>query len=586
MEKLNMFKPRFLINKGLSSHKESFVRIFIVYFIIFIFIQALFIWIFSSVINNVKQEHWNQEKLLLQKSTSMLDTDIDLMNGYSDDLTQTSSFYRLSQFQDSDSPYFLYTAMQAKNALSKNMFFSHNFALGNFFVYFWNTDYILSVNQFESADLFYNGIRLYPKGKQEIWKDAIQTDKVHAFTHISDLLDDKNDEYYYAVNLSQLSYKKVPATVVFSFELDQLRSNFSNLLGNGSHIIVLDENNQPLLDLKEDGVEDLHYPLDALLDETVQTCCIDDEAYHVIQMHSTSMNWTFVLIQPQNLSSHEILMYQRLSYLILILSVFFGLFIITYLIKYNLKPIVALDNQLQTIQGDKEKLQLFIDKRNPTLCRTYIREIMRGLIVGHDEMETARDSLELNNAQFQYYVLYTIAYNNSNEAYNKNDFETAVVNELYKEFSCNNRLYFFSPEERTYALLLPFTIDKELFIRKIHDKLAKVNQSLLQNSAIWIFGGLSNRCCDLFSVWSGYQQARTASQFVKNGNVISVYKQGDKEPSKYFYPPEFAHQLTYFISKNNEDQIRQLFVILNKENFISRTLSTQMITFLIKRLHQ
>ena len=578
-----MKKPNILINReNFNSHREAFIKILLVYSVIFILMQALFIWTFSSTIKNIKTEFWNQEEILFQKSVSIIDTDIKLMNAYCRDLAQSSSFYRLSQFKDSEATNFYYTAMKAKNSLSTNIYTAGTLPIKHFFAYFWNTDYVLSNNRFDSSNLFYNGIQSYPEEKQLLWEETIKNKETTTnLINVNDLLDSERDEFYYIVNMNKISYKKIPASVVFSIELDQIKENFTSLLLPNCEIIVIDENNNFLFNLNNGEDKFDEKDISNFIENAKSEIKADNQKYNIIKIKSSGLKWSFYLIQPTTLCEKQIIKYQTISYIVIFLSTFLGILLILYLISISMKPLLTLDIQLQTVQGDKDKLESFINDRTPILCKTYIRELMRGLIIHTDELKTARDFLNLNDPSLKYIVLYSIAYNNSNKTYNKNDFDNEVVNELYKEFSCNNRLYFFSPEERTYALLLPFTKDENIFREEIINKLKKVNNNLLINSSIWIYGGISNSCTKLKRIWTIYQQARTASQFVGSNEIFSNYFIRDIESTTYYYPIEIAEQLSYHISKNNIQQIKEIFILINQENFVNRNLKSDMVAFLL-----
>ena len=578
-----MIKNKFFFTReGFNTHKESLLKILLINSIIFVLMQALFIWTLSSTLGNIKKEFWNQEGKIFQKSVSIIDTDINLMNAYCKDLAQSSAFYRLTQFEDSNANNFYYSAMKVKNSLSTNIYTAGDLPIKHFFAYLWNTDYVLSNNRFDSSSLFYNGIQSYPDGYQKEWEQTLKDDSIiYSFYDVDKLTNSNNEEFYYAVNMNKISYKKMPATIVFSISLDEVKNKFSSLLQDGCEIVILNKDNYPILNLKANENKTINYSLSQLINSSDDEIKIDNTKYHINNISSESLKWKFILIQPASLAKQQIVTYQKISYIIIAITALLGILLIIYLIGISLQPLMTLDTQLQTVQGDKDKLETFINDRTPILYKTYVREIMRGLIVRGEELRTARDFLNLNNPAIRYLVLYVIAYNNSNETYNKNDFDNAIVNELYKEFSLNNKLYFFSPDERAYALLLPFTNDEEEYKKEVENKLILANKNLLNDSAIWIFGGIGGTCDKLKRVWTIYQQARTAAQLVKSGKIFNTYTISEKEFEQYYYPTEVAEQLTYFITKSNEHQVKELFELINRENFTNRRLSSEMVAYLI-----
>jgi hypothetical protein len=51
----------FFTREGFNTHKESLLKILLINSIIFVLMQALFIWTLSSTLGNIKKEFWNQE---------------------------------------------------------------------------------------------------------------------------------------------------------------------------------------------------------------------------------------------------------------------------------------------------------------------------------------------------------------------------------------------------------------------------------------------------------------------------------------------------------------------------------------------
>jgi len=64
---------------------------------------------------------------------------------------------------------------------------------------------------------------------------------------------------------------------------------------------------------------------------------------------------------------------------------------------------------------------------------------------------------------------------------------------------------------------------------------------------------------------------------VKSGKIFNTYTISKKEFEQYYDPTKGTEQLTYFITKSNEHQEKELFELINRENFTNRRLSSKMV---------
>ncbi len=167
--------------------------------------------------------------------------------------------------------------MKVKNNLSTNIYTAGDLPIKHFFAYLWNTNYVLSNNRFNSYSLFYNGIQSYPDGYQKKWEQTLKDDSIiYSFYDVDKLTNFINEKFYYAVNMNKISYKKMPATIVFSISLDKIKNKFSSLLQNGSEIVILNKDNYPILNLKANENETINYSLSQLINSNESEITIDN----------------------------------------------------------------------------------------------------------------------------------------------------------------------------------------------------------------------------------------------------------------------------------------------------------------------
>ncbi|MEG0688860.1 MAG: hypothetical protein RR466_09235, partial [Hungatella sp.] len=123
----------------------------------------------------------------------------------------------------------------------------------------------------------------------------------------------------------------------------------------------------------------------------------------------------------------------------------------------------------------QQELLELAKQQEPLLRTSYVRQIMKGTIASPEELEYVKDYRSLNDdSDLKYMVLYCNVYLNKYEVSTgvsaivgiaPNDYDIMVKDALVQFFG--KPLYLFSPQERTYAILL--SSKKEASDESIYD---------------------------------------------------------------------------------------------------------------------
>ncbi len=551
----------------------------------------LIVYIYTSDIRNSQEEFWMQNKSVLQSSINLIDSDILIMDTFCRQLSQNSNFMRLAKMADNSDNTFYITAYKVKSNLASYFITSTLLPGDKYFIFLRNSNYILSINQFESAELYYNGIRNFSPVSYDSWirlmKEDFSSGSMYRMADYSDLT--KND-YMYILDANALTYKTIEATVGFEVNSEKLRHAFGGLyLEDSAYLLVTDAGDQQMF-LLSDGMEcSPNGPLLTSLSYEDNFSYFDQNNanMHVTHLTSSTNGWKYYLVQPESIAlAHN--NYRYLSIVLLIIGLLTGLGLIILLVRRITKPVYQLDGRLKEAITDNEQLQEEIEHQKPLVRSSYIRQLLLGNINTPDEMDYIRDYLQLSEEHLYFNVLYMVVYNNENTELENTDSETAaalpqLMQDAFTEYlsAPGTDIYLYSPAERIYAVLLAFTEESSGDIIKLQEKALKLHDYLLDAHGIWLFSGLGRQCDSLANVWEAYQQASDAASYTAKNYIFLPYEIIQKDSSVFYYPSELSTKLVHFITSGNKDQVTALFGLIHQENMEERSLPVNMMKFLL-----
>lgn len=581
-----------------NSHTKLSIRFTLSYSVFFCIILILAFCVHTVDTGNTQADFWYQNRAAFDNSVTLLDNDFMIIEIYCRQLAQDSTFLSLAKARDVDASDFLLNGFYFKSEISASLTSYPGMPVSSYFIYLRNTGYVASINSFNSDTLYYSD--LYPSGVPDFdtWKSYIYADNGSGAMYFipGNAASGSNDTYLYLINLDALSHKDIPVTAGFYLNYQKLKDVFSGIsLENGGCVLAADQNNMPVFyftgsETDRIAFSDTEYA--SLLDELPGLSYVNDIAslsfagsgVHVTQCYSERSGWTYYLIQPDDLC---ITPYGRLFTAIFVLAVLFGLFVVFLLVKNSMRPIVELDRELQETITDRNQLQEVVNTAKPIIYDTYLRQLMYESVSMPDELEYIRSFLHLEDPKLSYYVMYGIVY--ENDLVTGDSPETpmniSAINDLMRGalaeyFSWNHTLYFFSPKERTYVILLPFEGDSDEMLISMQEKVLKLHSFLLDEYSLWFFTGIGLPC-PFSNIWESFQQAKDAAGYTSKHYIFLPYEMLKKDSHAYYYPAEFSSRLIHLITTGSTVQVIELFSLIHQENIEERSLPLQLLRFLL-----
>lgn len=566
------------------------IRFAITYSVFLLIILLLMVHLHRVSTTRSEEDFWNQDQSTFESAVSLLDNNFTTMDSITRQLSMNTKLYHLATMKSTDDNDFYLSGLTMKQSLASYMYSYNELPFSTYFVYLRNSGYIISVNTFNSEQLYYIRNYLSSGANFNEWHDLLNNNltKDSALYPLSDfMLPESGNAYLYVLNMDVLTYKDIPATVAFHINEQTLRKIFSGVsLGDTGYIIAVDAQDQPVFSLSEDKNTSSEKDLNTLTESVLSlsyddnnTCVHNDT--HIMRIASKTNDWTFYLVQPESIYPSD---YQFIFLLILFAAIIGGLIMIFILVRNNMRPILHLDDQLQeTLHANTQLIEEAAAIR-PVLYDNYLRQLMSGVITTPDELSFIQNYLHLEDPSLHYYVLYGVTYENDpaadtfpNENTSTESSESMkdiIAGLLARYFSYENNLYLCSPKKHIYAVLIPFSGTADEILITLQEKALKFHSELLEEYSIWFFAGIG-LSCSFTNIWESYQQAKDAAGYTSKNYIFLPYEMLKKDSHVYYYPAEFSTRLIRSITGGNKSQVIEIFNLIHQENIEERSLPFQ-----------
>mgnify|MGYP000148124876 CR=1 FL=1 len=271
-----------------------------------------------------------------------------------------------------------------------------------------------------------------------------------------------------------------------------------------------------------------------------------------------------------------------------LLALLTGGCLVYYFSRRNVRPIIELGQELQTAVEVQKNLQEVVDSQRPIICTSYVRQLLSGTATSEDEVTYMENYLGIADSSY-YNVLYIVYYNNFGDnteitlpggVESMEELEKIIESALENFFG--TPLFYFSPSDRTYSVLLHCSEEegKDLIL-KINNCILRLHDYLLDTYDIWLFAGIGRNTDSLMNVWECYQQASEAVSYTTKNYIFFPYEFIKKDSNVFYYPPEISTKLIHFISTGNTPQVLEMFNLIHQENIEERTLPVNLLKYLL-----
>lgn len=287
----------------------------------------------------------------------------------------------------------------------------------------------------------------------------------------------------------------------------------------------------------------------------------------------------------------------------ILVTLLIGGALIYHFSRRNVRPILELGEELQAANEVSQQLQEVVDNQRPIICTSYVRQLLTGTVTTQNEAAYMEQYLGLPASSY-YNVLSVIYYNNYSESTLESDSAASspstngvrspelvqsrtpeelkgiIENALVNFF--DDPIYFFSPAERTYTVLIHCKPSEEQNLTmRVSNQILRLHNYLLDTYDIWLFAGMGRTTDSLINTWECYQQAQEAANYTTKNYVFFPYEFIKKDSNVFYYPPEISTKLIHFVTTGNTAQVLELFGLIHQENIEERSLPINLLKYLL-----
>ena len=592
-----MFKSDF------NKNRKYLLRFVTSYSILLIFILTMGLFLYQYGIADAKKSLVKQNTSMLENAVDKMDVTIRQLSTLTIQLANNSTILSLVDIDDTTDPNFYEYCLDVIDYLKNFTPTETMLPIYDYYIYLPKVDYLLSSTMLTDTRLYYKYTKGFNMEYYDSWKESL-TDENTMYS-LTSLRKYKNSgstfTYLYRMPLANYSMlRNYPGIVCVEFNESSLHDIFSDvdLFGEG-FLVVTDKNNEEAFRISNKN--SLSIDSDELFD-IVNTTPLEDgvleTSYNkksiIITKVSSSVNgWNYYLVQPSSMAFHELMTYQKVFSVIILFTLGASFIFIYLLSKRNIKPIIQINSALETSILENNTLQQKLEDQKPLIFNSYMARLLNGLISADDEIEQITEFLHIDMKRNKYTILYASVYLDQLEFYvedtsvlENTDLKKATYQEVLKQYFYEffgNDIFIFDVEVNSFAIMLPCPIEEtiEESINRIHQNFIELHEHLMETHSVWLYGGLGNRNSELSFIWKSYQQAIQAASVLREGHIFQSFYHLKRDKTTYYYPFEMAQQLTNFITTGNVKQVNEIFILIRRENFETRTLSFSLIRWLL-----
>lgn len=592
-----MFKSDF------NKNRKYLLRFVTSYSILLIFILTMGLFLYQYGIADAKKSLVKQNTSMLENAVDKMDVTIRQLSTLTIQLANNSTILSLVDIDDTTDPNFYEYCLDVIDYLKNFTPTETMLPIYDYYIYLPKVDYLLSSTMLTDTRLYYKYTKGFNMEYYDSWKESL-TDENTMYS-LTSLRKYKNSgstfTYLYRMPLANYSMlRNYPGIVCVEFNESSLHDIFSDvdLFGEG-FLVVTDKNNEEAFRISNKN--SLSIDSDELFD-IVNTTPLEDgvleTSYNkksiIITKVSSSVNgWNYYLVQPSSMAFHELMTYQKVFSVIILFTLGASFIFIYLLSKRNIKPIIQINSALETSILENNTLQQKLEDQKPLIFNSYMARLLNGLISADDEIEQITEFLHIDMKRNKYTILYASVYLDQLEFYvedtsvlENTDLKKATYQEVLKQYFYEffgNDIFIFDVEVNSFAIMLPCPIEEtiEESINRIHQNFIELHEHLMETHSVWLYGGLGNRNSELSFIWKSYQQAIQAASVLREGHIFQSFYHLKRDKTTYYYPFEMAQQLTNFITTGNVKQVNEIFKLIRRENFETRTLSFSLIRWLL-----
>ena len=509
---------------------------------------------------------------------------------------QVNNFLTRHAPMSEDDRYHIYGMTKSLTTL-KNL----NPFVSDFYIYFRNTDIILTSSALFAPERFFNYVLPPNEIGYEQWREEVLIS-----SHQNKLLHDTGNYLTYVRSLPSNLAQDTRGNLVVRIEKKAITELFAELdwLDNGS-LYILDETGNIMIERnsRDPYKEYLQTPMQDKSGYSI----IDTPDGHITLSYITSekQGWKYVSVMPIAMHMERISPIKWSIFVIFAVSLLVGLLLVVVLTYHSYHPVLSIltqligsnkapegkdefsfiQNTLQYTLAEKSHLIEVLEEQKPMIRSNLLLRILDG------QARTEYRFFEFLNyvgmpMPFDSFVAAVFSHSNTPK---KDEDEADVsllsllVQNILEEYSSQNiKAYIVETGVQQFALLL--NINKEYLQENEDDKMIRYLQHyLVERLELHCVVGIGVPRQKITTVGRAYTEALHALNYGVYTDEKPIVRYGDivKEDQSYYYPLEVEHQIALNLRAGEFEKSKNYIDYIFRENLDRRSLSSDMFTYFL-----
>ncbi len=482
-----------------------------------------------------------------------------------------------------------YKMISIVNQISK--YKNSNNLVENVYIYFKNTDSILTATAKYTPDIFYNNELLSTELTLEEWN--VLHDRVVWREYIplgSDLMTRKGEAYIgYMQSLPINEISEPSGMAVILIDAGKIVKLLQNINLNSNELVLITDDKNQLIFIK--GNQDLY--MDGILkklstsSDTYFFDKVNNNDVMVSYTLSTYNNWRYVSILPTCEMMKKVNNVSLKNVIFIIVELSLGLIIALLLAMKNYKPIRKLvntlmqkkklhnqhiENELSFIEEvawkticENENAKNEIEKQKTLLRSSFLRQLINGDVQSIQNAQEIRNALENFNVSFYYNCFCVlIVHVDSNSSSCKLDAhksrmlkKSIIMNNLEELMNLECTTYAVNANDGKIALVLNIDGGSPETAVKIHSLAEKAKEYMLQHFSVVLSFGIGYIYTGIEGICTSYYEACKALEYrlIKGNGIIMAYHDIPYKPNKYIYPITTENEIINNLKTGNVQKV-------------------------------
>lgn len=559
-----------------ERRRASFsLKVSLSYIMFLLLCLVLAVVLYTSSTRSARENYWNNRTEELERAVSAMDDDLSALDRYTRQLLIDSTFVRFAGMESLEDKGFMFTAYEVMRSLSSRLYSLSPLPVSESFIYMKKSGYVISASQFTEVQQFYEDWRVYHPGGFEAWlEEVLSAAGAGSCLDISPYTG-RTGDYAIICDIDDIMVKSVPAVIWFELNMNALRSRFLPAEANGQAVMSITDKEGHRQMLLKSGDADA-----ALADD--MDAGLQPEDMQVLRCKSSYNGWQYAIALPQSMCTDALGNYDLIFWLIMLVALLFGGFVIVLLVRAYMRPIRQLSHRLSEAEGDMALLQQEMDSQKPVLQVSYLRRLLSGHVTSGEEFAYMMDFLGLQG-NMQFCVLYCVAHRQDSAPRDPRQEYALLSAHLQKGLAGDLPVHFYTTPEGAFVALTAFGADHPDPLMELQRRVIGLHDSLMEHG-LWFYAGVGTRCTQAQNLWESYEQARRAARYAAKHRIFLPYEFMSKEADSFYYPTELSSKLQNFITMGNRQQVVEMFALLRRENFEERKLPMSLLNFLLSDL--